>query len=284
MFGHNEKLGKSHFKAAGDRLLVTSAFMTLQGEGPLRGEAAFFIRLARCNLSCSFCDTYFDSGDWLSLNDIETLVDDKVHDFFGGRRLPAWTNGSRFNFALVVTGGEPTLQPNLNRLLDWGEFAFTKTQIESNGIVPADVPRSTILVISPKCVEKAGTAVAYMKPHKHNLERADCLKFVMSADLDSPYSSVPDWVHDWQRQTGKQVFVSPMNMYLREPAKAKELYDSKHGQTLDQRSTAGEIISFWEPGLLDMKANERNHIYAANYAIRHGFVFNMQLHLFAAVA
>ena len=60
MFGTNEIIGKKYFKdAPAESLFVTSMFFTLQGEGPYAGMPALFIRLAKCNLVCSFCDTFF---------------------------------------------------------------------------------------------------------------------------------------------------------------------------------------------------------------------------------
>jgi len=45
-----------------------------------------------------------------------------------------------------------------------------------------------------------------------------------------------------------------------------------------------EVISFWEPGLLDLKANEANHAYAADYAMKHGLRVNLQMHLYLGKA
>ena len=72
MFGHNEIVGQKYFDNADDKLFVTSIFYTLQGEGPYRGEPAVFVRFAKCNLNCGFCDTFFDDGDWLSIAEIES--------------------------------------------------------------------------------------------------------------------------------------------------------------------------------------------------------------------
>lgn len=286
MFGMNETVGRKLFAGAGDRLLVTSMFMTLQGEGPFRGQPAFFIRLAKCQLSCSFCDTYFDSGDWLTVPDVLAAALIVIERFFGGH-IPDWMFDRRRGAILVVTGGEPTLQPNLYHLLDASHRFFRRAQVESNGLLAADLPDDTVLVISPKCREDAnGVAIDYMAIHKRNIVRADALKFVMNADPNSPYSSVPDWAHEWADNTGKPVFISPMNIYLREPEQAKRLRAGKPPSmmTMEERSTVDEVISFWEEGLLDMKANEANHKHAANYAIRHGFIFNVQQQLFGAVA
>jgi 7-carboxy-7-deazaguanine synthase len=307
MFGKNEIVGRRYFKDVDkDKLFVTSMFITLQGEGPYRGEPAFFIRLAKCNLACSFCDTFFDDGDWMTFDEIEEKMEETINHYFKekNQERPLYTehsegfshmNDCEFdstrmgkNMVLVVTGGEPSLQQNLLPFLERMQYKFRNTQIESNGIIDAPIPDSTTLVISPKCLEKNGEAIRYIQPNQKNLERADCLKFVMSADPDSPYNDIPDWAHEWAKQPGKvfkkQIFISPMNIYNDEPQKAKELRSQKNYIDMDERSTIDEVISFWEPGLLDMDQNRLNHEYTAKFCIKHGYVFNMQLHLFASLA
>jgi hypothetical protein len=116
------------------------------------------------------------------------------------------------------------------------------------------------------------------------LDRADCLKFVMSADQDSPYATIPDWAHGWHARGGGQIFISPMNIYNSQPQASKKIRAETNQIEIAERSTVDEVISFWEPGLLDMEANRRNHEYTAAFCIKHGFTFNMQQHLFASVA
>jgi 7-carboxy-7-deazaguanine synthase len=110
------------------------------------------------------------------------------------------------------------------------------------------------------------------------------LKFVMSSDADSPYNNVPQWAHDWKVKTGKEIYCSPMNVYNSFPQKIKLLRAEKGNITMAERSTVDEVISFWEPGLLDLKANQANHEYAAHYCIEHGFKLNLQMHLYASLA
>lgn len=293
MFGMNEIVGQKFFKDAPvDQLLVTSRFYTLQGEGPFRGEPAFFLRLAKCNLACSFCDTYFDSGTWKSFDEILEESGHVITEFYTKRNMdvPAWAIAHPDRkIRLVITGGEPSLQSNLLPFMEKAKDIFEKIQIESNGIkVLENLPSYVTLVVSPKCLEKDGKAVKYLEPSRDMLERADCLKFVMCApELGqfTPYAEVPHWAHRWSAKTGKPVFVSPMNIYLQEPKKAKELRAAKQESeiTIEERSLVDETISFWEPGLLDMAKNQRNHEYAADYAMRHGFILNLQLHLFASL-
>ena len=275
MFGKNEIVGQKYFDDAGDKLFVTSIFYTLQGEGPYRGEPAVFVRLAKCNLACSFCDTYFDGGDWLTFEEIDFRIGDVLRKYFDGY-VPEWAEQK---IGLVVTGGEPMLQKNLGVFLEYIKDHFAWTQIESNGIIVQDIPESTTLVVSPKCLEKNGKPVKYLQPNPEMLARANCLKFVMNADQDSPYSSIPDWA-----KGDRKVFISPMNIYNREPQKSKQIRSEKNSISIEERSAVDEVISFWEEGLLDMKENQKNHEYAAQYCAKNGFILNLQIHLYASLA
>lgn len=296
MFGMNEIVGKKFFKnALPNTLTVTSRFFTLQGEGPFRGFPAYFIRLTKCNLACSFCDTYFDSGEVQTFDHIFEEADKEINTFYEKRKMPIpeWAVGKNKRIVLVMTGGEPTLQSNLTRFLELANERFYHTQIESNGIIAIPLPNETTFVVSPKCLEKSvngvpPTAVRYLKPRKEMLARANCLKFVMCVpELDrfSPYSKVPEWAHEWASKTGKPVFVSPMNIYKKEPQKARTLRAEKQESeiTIAERSYVDEVISFWEPELLDLPKNQRNHEYAAEYAMKYGFILNLQIHLFASL-
>lgn len=279
MFGKNEFVGKKYFKdAPTGQLLVTSIFYTLQGEGPFRGRPAVFVRLAKCNLACSFCDTYFDVGDWLSFDEIIKRIKYVVDEF--NDKNQSFIYGTK-DLVLVITGGEPSLQSNLKEFIEIFGDQFAYVQIESNGILDPPVTRDTTVVVSPKCVEdKDGNPLKYIEPNDSVMQRADYLKFVVTADPDSVYHNIPEWAFDFPGE----VFVSPMNVYAREPQKAKQLRSQKNGTTLEERSTVDETIDFWEEGLLDRKVNEANHKYAALLCMKYGFTLNLQLHLYASLA
>lgn len=293
MFGKNEIVGQKYFKeAAADQLFVTSVFVTLQGEGPFAGKPAVFVRLAKCNLACTFCDTFFDDGDWMSFEQLADLIEQRLDQTFPDRHEVedhfSVHYEDKYHFlaksmVLVITGGEPSLQKNLLGFIEMMERRFNDIQIESNGILMPPVTPSTTVVISPKCIEKNGVPVKYFKPAESVLERADCLKFVVEADPNSLYHGIPDWALQWAGWG--QVYVSPMNVYNDVPAKAKQMRNTgKNRIEIDERSTVDEVISFWETGLLNMSANQANHEFAAQYALKHGLTLNLQMHLYASLA
>ena len=188
------------------------------------------------------------------------------------------------NIVLVMTGGEPLIQDNISEFMAQQLHNFKEVQVESNGIPDTVVPPGITLVCSPKCVEKNGRAIKYFAPSKTILDRADCLKFVVSADPESPYSTIPDWALEWRDRTGKQIYCSPMNVYNSLPQRIKLLRSEKGTITMAERSTVDEVISFWEPGLLNLEANQRNHEYTGQYCVENGLRLNLQQHLYASLA
>src|SRR6056300_394159 len=299
MFGTNEIIGKKYFKDAPERsLFVTSMFFTLQGEGPYAGMPSLFIRLTKCNLDCSFCDTFFDDGEWMTFSELERKAHETITGFWldKGKSVPEWAvpavdNGDPRdsqqypNIVLVMTGGEPLLQENITEWMQEQLANYKAVQVESNGVPETEVPEGVTLVCSPKCIEKNGRAIKYLAPSKTILERADCLKFVVSADPESPYSTVPDWAFEWKANNpSKEVYCSPMNVYNSFPQRIKLLRAEKGTITMAERSTVDEVISFWEPGLLNLADNQRNNEYVGQFCIENGFKLNLQQHLYASLA
>lgn len=116
-----------------DSILVTEIFgPTFQGEGPSAGQRAVFVRLSRCNLNCSWCDTpetwdnsRFDLhalSRWMSRQQVWQEISARDADL------------------VVVTGGEPLLQQvKIAWLAAKCHATDRRVEIETNGtIVPAD--------------------------------------------------------------------------------------------------------------------------------------------------
>lgn len=100
---------------------VAEIFNSIQGEGINAGRPAIFVRLSGCNLKCSWCDT--DHSPKLGLMTPEQIV----HKILTLEKNPE---------LIVVTGGEPTIQNNLEHLFFVFKTMFVKTPqcaIETNG-------------------------------------------------------------------------------------------------------------------------------------------------------
>ena len=96
------------------KLTVNEIFYSLQGEGGRVGRPSIFIRLSKCNLRCSFCDTEFESGEDMTLEEILTEIEK-----FGCK----W---------IIWTGGEPTLQLTDEMVVFFKTNGYSQA-IETNG-------------------------------------------------------------------------------------------------------------------------------------------------------
>lgn len=273
MFGTNEITGQRAFKDAPmNSLQVVSIFYTIQGEGPLSGRPAVFVRLAKCNLACSFCDTTFDKGTWMTFDEIEEKAWNSISPEL---RPPEYIHNK---VILVITGGEPTLQPNLSGFLLGQSGKWAEIQVESNGLIERLLPLGTVLVVSPKCTEPmlppSGSLKRghYLKPLTAQLMRADALKFVVDSNPLNAYHMPPAWADQWMHEQEKPVYISPMNAYQ----------EGKPLQLL--RDGKGAPPSIWTPGLLDRARNEANHAHAADLCMKFGYHLSLQTHLYAGLA
>lgn len=107
---------------------------TVQGEGPSLGKRAVFLRLAMCNLKCSWCDTKF-TWDWQGEFGKKYEKSNEVHL----REVEdVWNDLSALGDVplLVITGGEPLLQQNalIYGSEDYG-WPTEEIEFETNGTV-----------------------------------------------------------------------------------------------------------------------------------------------------
>ena len=110
-------------------LLVAEIFgPTLQGEGPSAGQRAAFLRLSRCNLSCTWCDTPYtwDHRRFDLAVETHRMSRLDVSDRLFGIDAPL----------VVITGGEPLLQQErLTWLVDLCRARGKRVEIETNGTI-----------------------------------------------------------------------------------------------------------------------------------------------------
>jgi len=101
----------------GLNLPVMEAFYTIQGEGYYKGSAAYFIRIAGCDIGCHWCDV---KESWDS--DIHPIksIDEIVQNIKNKCKI------------VVITGGEPLIwdMSPLTELLKENNF---KTHLETSG-------------------------------------------------------------------------------------------------------------------------------------------------------
>lgn len=153
---------------------IIEVFHSVQGEGPLTGVRTSFIRTARCNLRCAWCDTTYSFGPGVERSIPSLLREVQSH---GTRNI-------------CLTGGEPLLQrESVDLVRALGRKGYT-TVIETGGSLDVrpylSFPR-VILSVDVKCPSS--------KMEKHNrwenlprLRPQDVVKFVIKDRRDYAYA------------------------------------------------------------------------------------------------
>lgn len=149
---------------------VLEIFNSISGEvSPFhQGCPATFLRLAKCNLKCEYCDTpnaHDDGENWKD----KKLITDLTELYQKTGRL-------------CITGGEPLLQKStVHFLLNY----FKNVWIETNG----SIDFSEFIGVAGIVADfKLGTAVGI--PHYfYNLKKTDFIKFVIG-NMQSFFSAI----------------------------------------------------------------------------------------------
>jgi 7-carboxy-7-deazaguanine synthase len=121
-------------KEVGHRIPVMEHFYTLQGEGRWTGSPAYFIRLAGCDVGCTWCDVKeswnIDDNQWMQVDLLVEL---------------AQQSGTEI---VVITGGEPAMH-DLGPLTSALREIGLRTHIETSGAHPVSGQWDWI-TLSPK--------------------------------------------------------------------------------------------------------------------------------------
>lgn len=147
---------------------ITEIYTSLEGESSWVGLPCTLVRLTGCDLRCSYCDT--------------------THAFNGGRDMTLDAVAGEVLLypapLVLVTGGEPLLQPEcpalLTRLLD----ASRTVLLETNGARPIDaVDRRAHIILDLKC-PSSGECASNRLENLALLKPGDELKFVIATGED----------------------------------------------------------------------------------------------------
>lgn len=173
---------------------VVEIFDSIDGEGKRTGELATFIRLAGCNLRCSYCDTPygldFNQGTSMKLSEII----DKCKEF-GNKNI-------------TLTGGEPLARVHAYYIVIELAMLGFNVNIETNGSI-ALYERSKLKNVFYTMDYKCPSSGMEDKMDLENLkflDEDDVLKFVVGSkeDLDKCCKILG------QNNIKAQVYISPV--------------------------------------------------------------------------
>jgi 7-carboxy-7-deazaguanine synthase len=177
---------------------VAEVFHSIQGEGVFAGTPSVFVRTTGCNLRCWFCDTPYTS--WRPEGEQRTW--ESVFEQIRGFACEH----------VVLTGGEPLLQPEMVPLTEALRHAGHFVTVETAGTVFRPV-RADLLSLSPKLANSTPKHSRWTARHEQQrhceailprlVETADDyqLKFVVDSPEDlaevgeflSRFSEIPPY-------------------------------------------------------------------------------------------
>ena len=175
-------------------MYLIEIYKSVQGESSFAGRPCIFVRLAGCNLRCSWCDSEYTFTGGYKLREDEVIAEIE-------KLAPAKL--------VEFTGGEPLLQERelvllMERLLAQGY----ELMIETSGERPIDnVPRAVHKIVDVKC-PGSGESARFRMTNLASLTERDELKFVITNREDYEFSR--DFIRaNALESRGAQLLLSP---------------------------------------------------------------------------
>ena len=154
---------------------IIEIYKSIQGESSFAGMPCVFVRLAGCNLRCSWCDSEYTFSGGQKMSEREILAE--VQRLSPARGL------------VEITGGEPMLQdreliPFMRHLIDAGYQVL----LETSGERPLEfVPPAVHKIVDVKC-PGSGEHLHFRPQNLVALTPRDELKFVLASREDYEYA------------------------------------------------------------------------------------------------
>jgi 7-carboxy-7-deazaguanine synthase len=191
-------------------LTVSEIYQSIQGESTHVGRPCVFVRLAACNLRCTWCDTpyAFTGGTKMSIDQV--LADVRAHEC----RL------------VELTGGEPLLQADAHALMERLIADGYEVLLETGGHMALDdVPDEVVAIVDVKC-PASGEAGKMHWPNLDQLSARDEVKFVIQDRADFDYAKDVVTTQKLATRTAAVLF-SPVHGALAPDVLARWIIDAR---------------------------------------------------------
>ncbi len=179
---------------------IVEKFISINGEGERSGELAVFIRLAGCNLNCTYCDTLWANDENAVYSE---MTAQEVYDYIHSTGVQNVT----------LTGGEPLLHENIKLLIEKITQDVTlHLEIETNGSVDISPFKDKRLqnlsfTLDYKSPSSGMEAFMYLK-NFGVIEPRDTVKFVVGSMND--LEKAREIIEEYQLTDRCQVILSPV--------------------------------------------------------------------------
>jgi 7-carboxy-7-deazaguanine synthase len=216
-------------------MYLIEIYKSVQGESSFAGLPCIFVRLAGCNLRCSWCDSEytFKGGYKQSLDEVEAAI-----EALAPVRL------------VEFTGGEPMLQerelvPLMGRMLEKGYTLMMETSGERPlGSVPKEVHK----IVDVKC-PGSGEGGTFRMENLDALTKRDEVKFVISDRNDYEFAREFTREHGLEERAGAVLFSPAFK-------KAPSLERSTTNCALDPRLLVEWMLADGVPARLSLQIHK----------------------------
>jgi 7-carboxy-7-deazaguanine synthase len=216
-------------------MYLIEIYKSVQGESSFAGLPCIFVRLAGCNLRCSWCDSEytFKGGYKQSLDEVEAAV-----AALAPVRL------------VEFTGGEPMLQerelvPLTERMLEKGYTLMMETSGER---LLGNVPKEVHKIVDVKC-PGSGEGGTFRMENLDALTKRDEVKFVISDRNDYEFAREFTREHGLEERAGAVLFSPAFK-------KAPSLERSTSNCALDPRELVEWMLADGVPARLSLQIHK----------------------------
>ena len=147
---------------------INEIFKSIQGESAYAGLPCTFVRLAGCNLRCTYCDTNYAYYNGEEISDEEIVA--KIDEY--GVKL------------VEFTGGEPLLQEETPKLLKTLIDKGYEVLIETNGSICIGCLDKRLNIIMDYKTPRSGMSERMRVKNFDFLKKTDQIKFVLMDESD----------------------------------------------------------------------------------------------------
>lgn len=213
-------------------MVVNEIFGSIDGEGIRAGELASFVRLAGCNLRCSYCDTQYaldkNAGTEMSVNEI---IDEL--DKIGIKNV-------------TLTGGEPLQHKDIDILIDELLKSNYKVNIETNGSINIEKYVGKCLITMDYKCPSSNMENTMNLANIEKLGEEDVLKFVVE---ESDLKTVEEVLRKFKIKSF--VYISPIYQKIELP-KIVEFMKKCNSNGIDMTKVRMQIQLhkvIWDPDM-----------------------------------
>ncbi|MBF0209867.1 MAG: radical SAM protein [Desulfamplus sp.] len=178
-------------------LNLCEIFYSIQGESTFAGLPCAFIRLAGCNLNCSWCDTIYardDIGLSVGIDEIISKI-----EVFGSKLVE-------------ITGGEPLMQKETPILIEQLLNLGYQVLVETNGSININtISNRCVRVVDIKC-PSSNESDKNLLTNIDMLTDQDEIKFVVADKKDYEFAKEIIYETNLKKISPSKIHISPVGL------------------------------------------------------------------------